>query len=215
MRHRNRFAQGPENQKSLFRVRPRKFVFFDKQTGTERFDVPATPAGNLPMDQAASLIAIHCLVRSGTPKDFGVMIAPEEDLVNPLLPMATRLVQACSASRSPVHLSHRQSQVLRGLVQNFSNKELAEQLHLSVRTVKFHVSALLEKFNVHSRVCLMREAADLFAPEGLPKPELFPRRGPSFLRANGEPARRGEPASAAVRPPELPMRMVAGQRVSR
>jgi predicted ArsR family transcriptional regulator len=39
-----------------------------------------------------------------------------------------------------------------------ANKEIACELNLSERTVKFHVSSLLAKFKVHSRMELMREA---------------------------------------------------------
>jgi len=36
--------------------------------------------------------------------------------------------------------------VLSGISQDLSNKEIAAKLSLSERTVKFHVSAMLEKF---------------------------------------------------------------------
>lgn len=161
MNDRQRLQSVAPVPQELYRIRPKRFVFFDKGTGTERFEVAAGPDGRLPVDQAASLMAIHCLVRGRTPKDFGVMVAPEEDLLYPLLPMAKRLVQACAEQHSPVHLSHRQQEVLRVLMQEGSNKEIAAKLNISVRTVKFHISALLEKFNVHSRVGLMRKAADI------------------------------------------------------
>src|SRR5690348_6889838 len=110
-------------QQSLFRVQPKRFVFYDKGTGTERFEVKAGPDGRLPVDQAASLMAIHCFVRGKSPKDFGVMVAPEEDLLDSLLPMARSLVQACADNRSPVQLSGRQREVLRAVMQDGSNNE--------------------------------------------------------------------------------------------
>lgn len=174
-----------------FRVRPRNFVFYDKLSGTERFEVKAGPDGSLPVDQAASLMAIHCFVRGKSPKDFGVMIAPDEDLLDGLLPMARRLVQACTENRSPIELSHRQRDVLRALMQEGSNKEIASKLNISVRTVKFHVSALLEKFNVHSRVSLIRKAADLFLADANSTASAMTMRAEvPLLRANGQPAPR-------------------------
>ena len=50
-----------------------------------------------------------------------------------------------------VRLSRRERQVLDGVLGRMSNKELAERLHVSERTVKFHVSNLLRKFRVHDR----------------------------------------------------------------
>jgi DNA-binding CsgD family transcriptional regulator len=192
-------------------VRPKRFVFFDKGTGTERFEVKASPDGSLPVDQAASLMAIHCFVRGRAPKDFGVMVATEEDLLNGLLPMAKRLVQACAENRSPVYLSQRQRDVLRALMQDGSNKEIAAKLNISVRTVKFHVSALLEKFNVHSRVSLMRKAADVLLPEtATTDANAAPRKDYQMF---------GTSADAVLRPDRAhlqPLRMVAGgQRASR
>ena len=200
-------------QQNLFRVRPKRFVFYDKGTGTERFEVKAGPNGSLPVDQAAGLMAIHCFVRGKSPKDFGVMIAPEEDLVDGLLPMARSLVQACTENRTPVQLSGRQREVLRAVMQDGSNKEIAAKLNISVRTVKFHVSALFEKFNVQSRVALMRKAADLLLPEtsiAEPASSTAPSRDLRLLRSNGVPV--GSLDRLAVRP----LRMAAGaQRASR
>ncbi len=152
-------------QQGQFLVQPKRFVFYDKASGTERFEVRAEPNGSLPVDEAASLMAIHCFVRGKSPKDFGVMVAPEDDLLDGLLPMARKLVQACSENRLPIHLSPRQRDVLRVLMQDSSNKEIASKLNISVRTVKFHVSALLEKFNVQSRAGLIRKAGDVLLPD--------------------------------------------------
>lgn len=49
------------------------------------------------------------------------------------------------------HMSEREKQVLEALLENLSNKEIGGKLHISERTVKFHVSNLLTKFGVQSR----------------------------------------------------------------
>lgn len=200
-------------QQSLFRVQPKRFVFYDKGTGTERFEVKAGPDGSLPVDQAASLMAIHCFVRGKSPKDFGVMIAPEEDLLDGLLPVARSLVHACTENRTPVQLSGRQREVLRAVMQDGSNKEIAAKLNISVRTVKFHMSALFEKFNVQSRMALMRRASDFLLPERAPTESVAPAtpgRDLRLLRSNGVPV--GSLEHMTVQP----LRMVVGaQRASR
>lgn len=200
-------------QQGLFRVQPKRFVFYDKGTGTERFEVKAGPDGRLPVDQAASLMAIHCFVRGKSPKDFGVMVAPEEDLLDSLLPMARSLVQACAENRSPVQLSSRQREVLRAVMQDGSNKEIAAKLNISVRTVKFHMSALFDKFNVQSRIALMRKAADFLLPDSSslqPASASVPDRDVRLLRSNGM------PVASLDRMTVQPLRMAAGaQRASR
>jgi len=41
------------------------------------------------------------------------------------------------------------------LLENLANKEIGDKLHISERTVKFHVSSLLEKFSVRRRTDLI------------------------------------------------------------
>ena len=56
---------------------------------------------------------------------------------------------------SPAELSRREQEVLAGLLENLANKEVADRLHISERTVKFHVSNLLAKFGVRRRADLI------------------------------------------------------------
>lgn len=53
-------------------------------------------------------------------------------------------------------LTPRQNQVLRLILDAKVNKEIANDLHISVRTAKFHVSNLLAKFGVDSRMQIER-----------------------------------------------------------
>jgi len=52
---------------------------------------------------------------------------------------------------SPASLSPRERQVLDAVLENLANKEIADRLHISERTVKFHVSRVLGKFSVRRR----------------------------------------------------------------
>ena len=53
------------------------------------------------------------------------------------------------------HLSRREKEVHELLMENLSNKEIAARLHMSERTVKFHVSNLLSKHRVKRRADLI------------------------------------------------------------
>src|SRR5260370_32465927 len=54
-------------------------------------------------------------------------------------------------------------------MKSLANKEIAATLNLSERTIKFHVSSLLAKFNVRGRMELVREASR-HTPGGMPMP---------------------------------------------
>jgi DNA-binding CsgD family transcriptional regulator len=153
-----------------FLVHPKLFVFFEKKTGTKRFEVKADKDGGMPMEQAVSLLAIHCVARQQTPRDFGVLVAAGEDLVEAIAGRAIELMGTCSGPRVPgFPLSRRQREVLTSVAQNLSNKEIAAKLNVSVRTIKFHVSILLEKFEVRGRVDLMLEAAGFLPADSIHK----------------------------------------------
>jgi DNA-binding NarL/FixJ family response regulator len=73
--------------------------------------------------------------------------------------------------RSAVEMSPREHEVLHTVIENLSNKEIATRLHISERTVKFHVSNLLAKFRAPNRRQLMLECLQIH-PSG---PELSRR----------------------------------------
>jgi hypothetical protein len=59
-----------QSERSLLRghsIRPTEFVFVDKKTGTRRFEIKADKDGRMPVEQAVSLLAIHCVARQQTP----------------------------------------------------------------------------------------------------------------------------------------------------
>ena len=55
----------------------------------------------------------------------------------------------------PTGLSPREREVLDALLLNLANKEIGDRLNISERTVKFHVSNLLQKFGVQRRADLI------------------------------------------------------------
>jgi DNA-binding NarL/FixJ family response regulator len=74
---------------------------------------------------------------------------------------------------SSTQISGREQEVLNALLQNLSNKEIANKLFISERTVKFHVSNLLSKFRVQRRADLIvlwfqRSQQTSEQPHGIP-----------------------------------------------
>jgi DNA-binding CsgD family transcriptional regulator len=138
-------------------VQPEMFVFCDRTSGAARFNVEADPDGALPVERAAGLLATHCLVRCQTPADYTVLVSARVSLLDAVGRRAQQLINAGLAIESEIRLSSRQKEVLDGVQQSLRNKEIASRLNISVRTVKFHVSSLFEKFKVSNRFDLMHE----------------------------------------------------------
>lgn len=59
--------------------------------------------------------------------------------------------QQTALGRPMPNLTGRENEVLNGILESKDNKTIASDLNLSVRTVKFYVSALLVKFGVKTR----------------------------------------------------------------
>ena len=135
------------------------YFFYEKNTGVAHFHVEAGPDGGFPVDQAAGLLAMHCMVRGQSPSDYVVMVQAEDEALEGLSEKAATLLQAGNSVHSQLKLTRREEEVLSGLMKSLANKEIAANLNLSERTIKFHVSSLLAKFRVRGRMELVREAS--------------------------------------------------------
>jgi DNA-binding CsgD family transcriptional regulator len=124
-----------------------------------RFRVAADSDGGLPVEKLAGLLAVHCLVRGQAPEDYEMMIIARDSLLHAVAERAQELLAAGRALGAGVKVSRREQEVLGGVLQNLTNKEIAAKLNVSERTVKFHVSSLLAKFGVASRAALCREVS--------------------------------------------------------
>jgi DNA-binding NarL/FixJ family response regulator len=81
--------------------------------------------------------------------------------------VASKLIRQMSQSKMepelPESLTPREQDVLRLLAQGLQNKEIAAELVISERTVKFHVSSILSKLDAGNRT----EAVAIAAQHGL------------------------------------------------
>jgi DNA-binding NarL/FixJ family response regulator len=143
---------------------PSVYLFYEKTTGTAHFQVEAGPDGELPVDHAAGLLAMHCMVRGQCPSDYLIMVPAAPENLCDLSEKAQKLLEAGHSVKASVKLTRREEEVLDGIFRSLANKEIACELNISERTVKFHISSLLSKFKVRSRMELMREALQAMKP---------------------------------------------------
>ncbi len=61
------------------------------------------------------------------------------------------------------YLTEREKEVLELVYKGYSNRQIAEQIIVSVHTAKAHVCKLLEKFDTSTRVELAVMAAEMFS----------------------------------------------------
>jgi DNA-binding CsgD family transcriptional regulator len=135
------------------------FVFCEKSTGVAKFRAESNDDPNSTIERIAGQLAMQCLVRGHEPEDFVVLVPAEGPIVGRFLSRAKELLEEGRAVSRPATLSPRQSEILLSVIRNRANKEIASKLNITVRTVKFHISSLLNKFGVDNRVELARRAA--------------------------------------------------------
>ena len=92
--------------------------------------------------------AIHAVYRG----ELYVHPALTRDLFQDLAP--TR-----AARKEPEALTSREVDVLRLIAEGFTNRQIAENLSLSVRTVESHRATIMDKLDLHSRAALAKYAA--------------------------------------------------------
>jgi DNA-binding CsgD family transcriptional regulator len=155
----------PSNKKSGANP-PNVFVFCEKSTGAARFHAESSSDPNYVIERMAGLLAVQCLVRGSDPGEFAVLVPAALEMSNRLIARAKELLEQGRATASPATLSPRQQEILQSVICNRANKEIADRLNITVRTVKFHISSLLNKFGVENRNELARRAAGLLHPGG-------------------------------------------------
>jgi DNA-binding CsgD family transcriptional regulator len=142
------------------------FVFCEKSTGVAQFRAGSFGEDQGSLERVAGLFAMQCLVRGFNPEDFVVLMPARQEVVGELVSRARELLEEGRSVAAPGDLSPRQKEVLLSVLCNRANKEIACRLNITVRTVKFHISALLSKFGVENRIELARRAAGLLEPMG-------------------------------------------------
>jgi DNA-binding CsgD family transcriptional regulator len=129
---------------------PTLLVFCDRLTGVAQFRATLGVCES-DLDHVAGLLAMQCLRRGLEPDDFIVLMPANKKIAHTLLSLVGELLEEGRNASQPATLSPRQEEVLHSVLRRRANKEIASELDIAVRTVKYHVSVLLTKFGVNNR----------------------------------------------------------------
>lgn len=193
------FPRLSEHKKNQKKSPPRVFFFCEKSGGMPQLRVESECDPIYTVERMAALLAMQCLVRGYEPEDFTVLVPAEGDLVTRLAARAKQLLEEGQSAANALFLSARQREVLRLVICNRVNKEIASQLNIAVRTVKFHISALLTKFGVENRAELARRGSGYLRTEAL---EQDKQPGPDYsFEEIDYPSQKPMPISSSARIP--------------
>jgi DNA-binding NarL/FixJ family response regulator len=148
-------AQGVEGVSRILTVSPQTAVVMVTASENERVLLAAVEAGCSGfVSKTADLAEIHNAVRKAA--------VGEATIAASLLPrLLSRLAQRGTGLGSD--LTAREREVLRAISNGRTNAEIAQELFLSVNTVRNHVQSVLTKLGAHSKL----EAAAIAVREGL------------------------------------------------
>jgi len=166
-----RLAERKKKQEASW---PQAFFFCEKAGGMPQFRVESSGDPSFMIERMAGMLAMQCFVRGYEPDDFMVLVPAEMNVTARLAARAKELLEEGRSAANTLFLSARQRDVLRLVICNRANKEIACQLNISVRTVKFHISALLSKFSVENRAELARRGSGYLRMEILEREKQAP-----------------------------------------
>lgn len=111
----------------------------------------------LPAEEGAALLPLLSETKSERNHSY------EQSMVREVKRYAQMYPDYLKPPNLPVHsLTHAEKQVLRLLVRGIKNTEIAQELGVSMRTIKFHTTNIYAKLNVKSRASAIAASRKLF-----------------------------------------------------
>jgi DNA-binding NarL/FixJ family response regulator len=82
----------------------------------------------------------------------GETLMPLEEVVELLRFAGTRRQEGMEASQAIARITSREIEVLQALAEGLDSRQIADRLHISLRTERNHMSSILTKLEVHSQL---------------------------------------------------------------
>lgn len=127
--------------------------------------LPQTSIMMLTVNESSDLVfqslqngAVGYLLKGNTPSKLLESIREVYQGGSPMSPSIARKVTGSFQNKDPYKLSDREKQVLQKLCSGSNNRTVANELFISVNTVKAHIKNIYEKMHVHSRAEMVARA---------------------------------------------------------
>ena len=130
-------------------------LVYDTDTVILEAMLAADPAQ--PLSEAALAETFQDLLVTGQSLGGELQTQTGTDVAQVRLQLPQRIIQS-KQTQTESPLSEREQEVMRLLAQGHRDRDIAEQLYISERTVKFHAKNMLEKLDVRTRVQAVFEA---------------------------------------------------------
>ncbi len=172
MKKAHAFARASYQEERHDEDQPGLLVFCEKGATVEQFPAQTYVGSGPTLERIASSFAMRCLVRGEEPENFEVLVPVDSKLAGHLISRTKDLLEEGREACSSKSLTPRQQEILSSVLCNRANKEIASMLNITVRTVKFHIACLLNKFGVENRGELARKAAGSVQSDSQGSPDL-------------------------------------------
>jgi two-component system NarL family response regulator len=149
---------GAEAAAAIRAAAPETLVLFLSASGNDEALLAAVEAGGVGYLLKTS--AASSLIESVRRVAAGEMLIPPEVLAGLLARQRQRNLKDAERTRLAGSLTRREREILHMMSKGLDNHSIAEQIHISVTTVRGHVQSLLEKLSAHSKLEAVARASE-------------------------------------------------------
>lgn len=133
--------------------------------GAEKVDIPIVMlTGHGTVEMCRRAFKAGAMEFLEKPIDDELLLETVQAAVRTHIQRREKLTADAQSQRDYDTLSEREKEVLKGIVEGLSNKEIARQLDLSPRTVETHRANIFTKLNIDNLAHLIRQYAALISP---------------------------------------------------
>lgn len=137
----------------------RSMIIMDRKDTSTKFFLEAP----VNLESAGAMLATDCIAKGKDLSSYQVFLETTHEEAKSLFVAASKIKSAqerfskTTRHESGVHLTNRETKLLALLDNLITIKELSSILHVTARTVQFHLNNLYKKYGVHGKHALLKK----------------------------------------------------------